>query len=152
VSIENCYNFRRISDALTTSGVVGARRLGELAAQDYEAVIDLLPADNPHAVADERGIVERQGLDYIHIPVDFARPALAKFQAFCDAMERVQGRKVHIHCAANYRVSAFYSLYAVAAGIWAETQGRDFVADLWNPQDYPAWSAFISEVREITSG
>ena len=42
MGIEESYNFRRIADGVTTSGVVGAKRLAGLAGEGYGAVVNLL--------------------------------------------------------------------------------------------------------------
>jgi protein tyrosine phosphatase (PTP) superfamily phosphohydrolase (DUF442 family) len=144
--IEDSYNFRMISDRLTTSGVVGADRLKALASQGYEVVLNLLPDSSEHAVANEQDIVESQRIEYIYIPVDFKAPGRTDFSRFSEALDRRFDSKIHIHCAANYRVSAFYSLYAASRGRWSADQARDFIHSVWRPADYPGWSEFIDEV------
>jgi hypothetical protein len=52
-----------------------------------------------------------------------------------------------VHCAANYRVSAFYSLYALRKGLCTEADADQLVRDVWDPSTYPAWHAFIAEER-----
>jgi uncharacterized protein (TIGR01244 family) len=145
--IDESYNFRRINDSLTTSGVVSADQLAELSREGYSAVINLLPGDSEHAVTDEARIVEDQGLAYVHIPVDFAAPTHADFEAFATAMDEHGGDRLHVHCAANFRVSAFYGLYAVRRGICTTSEADELVQDLWDPTEYPAWATFISEER-----
>lgn len=146
MAIANSYNFRKVNDALTTSGVIGGNRLKGLAAEGYEVVINLLPDDNEHAVPEEGDIVEAQGVEYVYIPVDFAQPRADDFACFVQAMDAAQGRKTHVHCAANYRVSAFYSLYAVQKGLWTEAEAQNFVHDLWRPADFPAWTRFMDDI------
>ncbi len=145
--IDTSYNFRRASPTVTTSGVVGARRLGHLREQGYAAVINLLPDDNQQAVANEQELVTNQGLIYVHIPVDFARPTDAVFAQFCRAMDALDSQQMHLHCAANFRVSAFYARYARDRGWWKTAQAEAFVLDLWNPADYPGWVAFFSAIK-----
>jgi len=145
-SIEDSYNFRMISDRLTTSGVVGADRLEALASQGYEVVVNLLPDSSEHAVANEQEIVESQRIEYIYIPVDFSAPGPADLARFSEALDRLADTKIHIHCAANYRVSAFYSLYAAIRGRWSADQATDFIHSVWQPAEYPAWSDFIESV------
>jgi uncharacterized protein (TIGR01244 family) len=146
MAIEDSYNFRRVSDTLTTSGVVGAERLKELSALGYQAVINLLPDSSEFAVADERALVESQGIAYVHIPVDFGRPARADFEQFVAAMDNIDQKKLHIHCAANYRVSVFYSLYAQGKGLWDAEAASSFVSSVWEPRDHPGWPDFIAEI------
>ena len=144
--IEDSYNFRMISGRLTTSGVVGADRLEALASQAYEVVVNLLPDSSEHAVSNEQDIVESQRIEYIYIPVDFKAPGRADLTRFSKALDRLSGSKIHIHCAANYRVSAFYSLYAASRGHWSADQATDFIHSVWRPADYPGWSEFIDEI------
>ncbi len=146
-SVDGSYNFRRVSDRLTTSGVVGAVRLGVLAEQGYQAVINLLPDSSEQAVLQEEQLVRAQGLDYIHIPVDFAQPSVADYTRFCAQMDRLEHARVHVHCAANYRVTAFYGCYAEQRGLWSREQAVQFIADVWQPQNYPGWPQWFDAVR-----
>jgi uncharacterized protein (TIGR01244 family) len=146
VDIEAAYNFRRVTERLTTSGVVRPDALKALAPQGYQAVVNLLPDTSEYAVADERDIVESQGIEYIHIPVDFKRPKQADFALFSQALDRILERKVHVHCAANYRVSAFYSLYEVTRGRWTADRAMEFIRGVWQPADHPGWAEFISDI------
>jgi uncharacterized protein (TIGR01244 family) len=151
MSIEESYNFRRIDERLTTSGLVSVTQLNDLHREGYDAVINLLPGSNARAVADEARIVQDQGLDYVHIPVDFEAPTHADLEAFAAAMDARPGQKIHVHCAANYRVSAFYSLYALRNGLCTEDEANAIVHDIWNPADHPPWSAFIADERTRTT-
>lgn len=146
MDIETSYNFRRINDRLTTSGLVKSAGLKVLAAQGYAAVINLLPETNEYATPGEREIVEAQGIEYIYIPVDFKQPTRFDFEKFSAALDQVGEKKVHVHCAANYRVSTFYSLYQVRAGRWSIDQANEFIRGIWRPEEHPGWSDFISEI------
>jgi protein tyrosine phosphatase (PTP) superfamily phosphohydrolase (DUF442 family) len=147
MSIDDSYNFRRVDERVTTSGLVSAEQLSNLRAEGYAAVINLLPDSYEHAVADEARIVQDQGIDYVYIPVDFDAPTHADFEAFVDAMDRRRGQQIHVHCAANFRVSAFYTLYARQRGLLDDDAANELVQGIWNPADYPAWSTFIESER-----
>jgi protein tyrosine phosphatase (PTP) superfamily phosphohydrolase (DUF442 family) len=116
-------------------------------AEGYDVVIDLLPGDSSYAVANEGAIVQSQGVGYVHIPVDFAAPTHADLDSFTTAMDENAGKAIHVHCAANYRVSAFYSLYALAKGWWSAKEADAHIRDVWNPEEYPAWERFIALER-----
>jgi protein tyrosine phosphatase (PTP) superfamily phosphohydrolase (DUF442 family) len=146
-AVEDSYNFRRVSETVTTSGVVMPEALGGLAAAGYELVVNLLPEDSEHAVEDERAIVERQGLAYAYIPVDFASPRRSDFESFAAVMDANPAAVTHVHCAANYRVSAFYGLYALRKRWWTVEQADEHIAGLWTPAEHPVWRAFIASVR-----
>ena len=147
MTIDHTFNFRRVSDRVTTSGLVNAEQLATLGSEGYRLVINLLPDSYEHAVHDEATIVRDQGLDYVYIPVDFAAPTHDDFVAFSDAMRAHADDTVHVHCAANYRVSAFYGLYAQSRGLCTEAEADALVQGLWNAADYPAWTEFIAAER-----
>jgi uncharacterized protein (TIGR01244 family) len=147
VTIDESYNFRRINERLTTSGVVSDAQLRALHAEGYDAVINLLPDDHPQAVADEARIVRDQGLDYVHIPVNFDAPVHGDFEAFAAELDARADQELHVHCAANFRVSAFYGLYALRRGLCTEPEADALVHDLWDPAQYPVWSRFITDER-----
>jgi len=144
VAVEDSFNFRRIDDQVTTSGVVGADRLAELAVQGYSAVINLLPDDSEWAVENEAGIIADQGLAYVYIPVTWNDPTDADLAAFTEAMTAVEG-KVHVHCAANFRVTAFYAIYAQQNLSWSADQSEELISGVWNPADHDPWQAFIAD-------
>ena len=82
------------------------------------------------------------------IPVDFQEPTRADFDAFVAAMDARATSKVHVHCAANYRVTAFVSLYAQRRGLCTEAEADELVRSVWDPTEFPAWSTLISDERE----
>jgi protein tyrosine phosphatase (PTP) superfamily phosphohydrolase (DUF442 family) len=147
MGLDGSFNFHRVNANITTSGVVGDELLRQLGSEGYDAVINLLPDSSEHAVSDEADIVVGQGLTYVHIPVDFEAPEHSDLEAFSTAMDELEGKTVHIHCAANYRVTAFYGLHAVAKGDQSATDADELAGHFWSPADYPAWATFIAEER-----
>lgn len=148
LGIESSFNFRRVSDRVTTSGLVTAEDLSDLEAEGYEVVVNLLPDSSEQAFAGEAASVRGQGVGYVHIPVDFAAPSCDQFEEFAAVMDANAERRVHVHCAANYRVSAFYSLYAMRRGWWTAEEADEHVRSIWAPSDHPGWSEFIAAERE----
>jgi len=144
MGVEDSYNFRRVNDGLTTSGLVSAEQLGDLSREGYDAVINLFP-DGERAVPDEARIVQDQGIDYVYIPVDFEAPLRADLDAFTEAMDARTGRKIHVHCAANYRATAFYALYAVRHGLCTADEADELVRSVWDPAEFPVWRDWMSE-------
>jgi hypothetical protein len=56
-------------------------------------------------------------------------------------MEAARGRKVWAHCAANYRVSAFVSIYGQRYLGWSAEKAQALIDQLWQPNE--VWQAFI---------
>ena len=150
MSVDQAYNFRAIDDAVSTSGLLSEEQLAQLRASGYEAVINLLPHDSQYAIKNEESIVIGQGLDYLYVPVDFAAPTEQDYAAFVKAMQSCQGRtKVLIHCAANYRVSAFYSIYAYEYLGWPASRAWRHIESIWSPLENPPWDQFIARYIPI---
>eukprot|EP00903_Cladosiphon_okamuranus_P004417 g4415.t1 len=142
-SIQDAYNFKQLDAETSSSGAVTSEQVQSLAASGYQAVINLLPEENDHALDGEKQLIEAQGLDYIHIPVDFNAPMDADYEAFSKAMDKLGGQKLHVHCAANWRVSAFYAIYQVRKNTWSVDQAREHISAIWSPEEYPAWQDFL---------
>lgn len=146
MSIDKAYNYRAVSETLATAGRLEPEQLAQLGAAGYEVVINLLPHSSQYAVPGEQRMVEEQGIEYFYLPVDFAEPTLADYREFRQLMARVGERKLLIHCAANYRVSAFYSRYAIEAGRWSAAEADQFMLSIWQPDEHPPWPRWLEEV------
>lgn len=152
MAVSDAYNFRRIDDRLSTSGLLNEEQLGQLGGEGYQIVIDLLPHDNEWAIPGEQGIVEAQGIDYRYIPVDFEAPDRQDYARFEETMEATGATMTHVHCAANFRVSAFYAIYGARQLGWTEQQARTFIAETWDPAEHPPWDAFVAEMLATAQG
>lgn len=93
MAIADAYNYRRINNTVSTSGIPTRDQLGGLKAEGFEAVVNLLPDESLSAVAGEGDVVLGQGLEYYHIPVDFEDPTEEDFNAFSQALVDVGDKK-----------------------------------------------------------
>lgn len=147
--------WQRLSSRITTSGQPTEAQLGDLARLGVRHVINLAPHDHEHALVDETASVEALGMRYTHIPVPFDNPTSDHWSAFCDAMNDSADESVHVHCAVNYRVSAFmYRWHRDIAGM-AEPNARALMAQQWQPDrvDHPQtrpWAIFIEPAPELS--
>ena len=136
------YNYREAGPLLATSGQPTVDQLRELAAQGFEAVINLALHNDPkYSLPDEAGLVRSLGLAYTHIPVQFAEPTEQNLLDFFAAMDQSANRKTLVHCAANYRVTAFLGLYRVIRQNKAPEEAFALMRQTWEAN--PTWSAFI---------
>src|SRR5580704_18143777 len=135
------YNWRRLDDRITTSGQPTEPQLAEIRALGVRHVINLGLHSHEKALPDEAASVSRLGMNYLPIPVDFQNPTDADFAQFCAAMDRLQDVPVHVHCIANYRVSALFYRYRRDVRGTDEAQARADMEQLWQPEG--VWAAFI---------
>ncbi len=136
------YHWQRLDDRITTSGQPTEAEMAELGRLGVSTVVNLALTNSPRALPDEAATVIALGMRYIHIPVDFAAPTEANFASFCAAMAAAEGEKIHVHCAANYRVSAFFCRYRRDVLGIDPAQARADLEQIWQPD--AVWAAFIA--------
>lgn len=132
-----------VDDRLTTSGQPSEAQLRALEASGVTHVVNLGMHDHPKALPDEAASVARLGMTYIHIPVDFAAPRAEDLAEFAAVMDELSDCRVHVHCIANLRVSAFLYRYRVDRLGWTQAQARDEMERIWRPGD--VWAAFVGD-------
>jgi protein tyrosine phosphatase (PTP) superfamily phosphohydrolase (DUF442 family) len=147
MSTKEIYNYIKVDDQLITGGQPTEEQIKASAEEGFKAVINLATLDRQYSLKDEAGLAASLGLDYTHIPVDWENPQESDFEAFDKKMNQLSGNKILIHCAANYRVTAFYSLYAQKNLGWSEEQAEAFRSQIWKGSHYPVWEAFIGKMR-----
>jgi uncharacterized protein (TIGR01244 family) len=138
---ETIYNWRRLDDRITTSGQPTEPQLADIHALGVRHIINLGLHSHEKALPDEAASVSRLGMTYIHIPVDFQKPTDRNFDQFCSAMEQLKEVPVHVHCIANYRVSAFFYRYRRDVLGMDEAQARADMEQVWRPSG--VWATFV---------
>ena len=138
---EAIYNWRRLNERLTTSGQPTEGQLHELQALGVTHVVNLGLHSHGKALPDEAGSVTRLGMSYVHIPVDFQNPTETDFQQFSSTLAELHGATVHVHCIANFRVSAFFYRYRRDVLGLDERKARADMMEIWEPTD--VWASFV---------
>lgn len=143
--LQEIKNFVAIGDLIGTGGQPSESQLQDVASAGYQVVINLGLLDPKYCLRDEAGLVADLGMTYHHIPVVFTDPKLDDFRRFADVMISHRDHKVFIHCALNWRVSAFVSLYGELRLGWSPSRADSHMRIFWEPND--AWLAFARECR-----
>ena len=139
---EAIYNWRRLDNRITTSGQPTEEQLADIHALGVRHIVNLGLHTHEKALPDEAGSASRLGMSYIHIPVDFQNPTEDDFDQFCAVMEQLKEVPVHVHCIANYRVSAFFYRYRRDVLGMSEAGARADMEQIWHPEG--VWVTFIS--------
>jgi protein tyrosine phosphatase (PTP) superfamily phosphohydrolase (DUF442 family) len=151
MSIQDIYNYHKVDDQVITGGQPTAEQLKSAAEEGFNTVINLA-TERPGNSLDEVGLVQFLGMAYYHIPVDWDDPKRSDFEAFENLVNQLTDRKILIHCAANFRVTAFYSLYAMKHLGWSEAQADEFRGLVWQGSNFPIWEKFVSDVKASIKG
>lgn len=147
LSTHDIYNYIKVNEHLVTGGQPTAEQLRAAADEGFEAVINLATEKPTDFSEDEGELVRSLGMDYYPLPVEWERPAFKDFRRFEELLASLGTSKLLIHCAANFRVSAFFSLYALKHLCWTEDQAEAFRQPVWRGSDYPIWELFIHQVK-----
>lgn len=141
MGLESIKNFIRVSEGIASSGQPEADQFNAIASAGYEVVINLAMPDSRNALADEGGLVTSLGMAYVHIPVPFEAPTVDHLRRFIGVMNAFSGRRVWVHCALNFRVSAFLFQYLrLALGV-DKTQAQRAILPSWTPD--AVWQRFM---------
>lgn len=147
MSTSEIYNYIKVNENLITGGQPTAEQLKSAAAEGFVIVINLATINPRYSLEDEAGLVDSLGMTYYHIPVDWENPEEGDFLAFERLLAHLPAGKTIIHCAANFRVTAFYSLYAEKHLGWSAEQAEEFRAQIWKGSSYTVWESFIRRMR-----
>jgi len=150
MSLEDILNFRALGlgGRIGTAGQPAEYQFETIKSSGYETVINLALSTSLGALPNEREIVEKNGLSYIHIPVVWEDPTAGDLNQFFAAMDARADQRVFVHCAMNKRVSAFMFLYRVLRLKEPEEVARKDLLKIWTPE--PHWQRFIE--RSLASG
>jgi protein tyrosine phosphatase (PTP) superfamily phosphohydrolase (DUF442 family) len=135
-------NYRRLDSRLATAGQPSTEQFAGIG-KAFDVVINLALPDSPNAIPNEADMAKRHGLGYIHIPVDFKKPTLDDLQRFFACMAENDGKRVFVHCALNWRVSAFLFLYRVIVQQLPVAQALTEMHAIWTPD--ATWREFINQ-------
>jgi protein tyrosine phosphatase (PTP) superfamily phosphohydrolase (DUF442 family) len=152
MSTQEIYNYRWVNAALITGGQPTEDQLKSAADEGFTTVINLATLNSRTTLPDEAGLVRSLGMTYHHMPVEWDDPKESDFVAFEQIMQQSGTGKTLLHCAANFRVTAFYGLFALKHLGWSERQVDEFRATIWQGSDYPVWEAFIRRMKSKIEG
>ena len=142
-------NYHEYSPWLASSGQPTRDQWPAVAAAGVDLVVNLAPLTDPGSYAEEGDLVRAQGMQYVHIPVDWEAPPLADVARFLAVMEKTRGQRVLVHCYANARGSAFTYLWRVHKLGHARAAAEADMVRIWDLNEgyelrnVPQWQALI---------
>lgn len=135
-------NYSRATEQIAISGLIGAGGAQALAAHGFKTIIDLRTATE--GTADEKALIDLNGMSYINIPMTVAGISEEQLAAFTKAMETAQA-PILIHCGSGNRAGAMWASYQIRKGVDPEVAlaaGRK--AGMRPPMEEKVRAAFIN--------
>ncbi len=137
---ENILNYIKINENISTSGQPSPAQFEVIAKHGFASVLNLAMPDSTNALPDEGGFVTEQGMNYFHIPVPFDAPTVEHLRLFINLVKILADEKVWVHCALNYRVSAFMYHYQRSV-LNIPVEKRVAMLQSWEPDS--VWAEFL---------
>jgi protein tyrosine phosphatase (PTP) superfamily phosphohydrolase (DUF442 family) len=141
-NLEAIFNYHLVNGTTATSGQPTEQQFSLIRDAGYQSVINLAPHSAENALPDEAGVLQRLGMRYVHIPVDFKNPTESEFQTFVAALQNSPTGRTWVHCAANMRVSAF--IYKYRRDVLHEDPmfAKVDLEKIWEP--FGVWKKFLA--------
>ncbi|MDZ7778995.1 MAG: protein tyrosine phosphatase family protein [Gemmatimonadota bacterium] len=144
--LDSIRNFQVVDDRLASAGQIAYDQVPLVRERGYDVVINLAVADEERN-GREGFHVAKEGLTYVHIPVDWEEPRVDDVREFFDVMEANRDRKIFVHCFANMRASAFVYLYRTLVEDVPEAEARATLHAVWDPAEEEPWADLIERVK-----
>ena len=136
-----CLNYIPINENLASSGQPNPMQFDAIAEAGFKYVINLAMHDSTDALYEEGGLVSEAGMNYFHIPVPFDAPTVEHLKLFLNLMTMLKDEKIWVHCAYNWRASAFiYHYQHSVLNIAPETIEMP-ILEQWKPNKI--WQTFL---------
>lgn len=146
--MKDIYNFLSYDELLSSSGMPTAEQMRAVAEAGVQLVINLAPHDVSNALPDEPELVDSLGMQYVNIPVTWGTPTRNDLKTFIEEMDASKDKKIHVHCQANFRASAFIALYRVLKLGWNTDDAMKVMHEIWDEDEYPVWKMFIEDTLD----
>ncbi|MEO0346736.1 MAG: protein tyrosine phosphatase family protein [Pseudomonadota bacterium] len=139
-------NYVAYDETFSSGGGVTAPALERLRDAGLERVIFLAYSDQEQSLENEDRVVDKLGMDFVHIPVRWDAPDANHFGLFAAIMQQAPERPTLVHCQANYRASAFAMLYRVIYDNVPLAEAKADMNAVWTPTE--TWTDFILDTLE----
>lgn len=105
-------NFLQVTPQFCTGGQPRPEHFEALKARGVKAVLNLRQPGE-HRADEEREAVEKAGLTYYNIPVNYQSPSIESVDEFLRLTDDPANRPMFIHCTAAIRVAAYWMIRRV---------------------------------------
>jgi|SRR5258706_604646 len=143
--IESIYNYLRLNDSLSSSGMPTPEQLPSIAENGVKVVVNLATSKSEGAIPNEKELVEKLGVSYFNIPVEWNNPTHENLDDFMNIMDKHKQDKVLVHCQANFRATGFIALYRILRLGWQKEDAYKDMNKIWDPTENPIWEQFFAE-------
>jgi len=126
---------------IASSGQPEKDEFKHIARAGFKHVVNIAMHNSDGALATEGSIVSELGMNYYHLPVLFDNPDKEHLLLFIKLLKILEPDKIWVHCALNFRVSAFLYHYLQLYHGKNQDEARSEIFNFWHPDD--KWQAIL---------
>lgn len=135
-------DFKQISNLIATSGQPTLDELKDIAELGYDTIINLSVPNSNLAIPREGQIAINNGMNYVHIHVQWQSPSSEQFKLFRSIMDSLKGKKVWVHCVGNVIAAYFVYTYLMNSPNSHDVKDAESIIDISTVTEN--WSQFIA--------
>lgn len=137
----NIGNYYQYNEMMASGAQPSEEQIKELKAQGFEVIINISTSTARNALSHEAQLVEAQGLDYIHFPVDCSNLRPIHYKTFSGIIKGAEDKKTFVHCAGNIKSSNLLHMYFVLEKGISEKESFETLKKIQNPE--PKWIKYF---------
>jgi uncharacterized protein (TIGR01244 family) len=119
-------NFSRVDATIGCGGATQPSAMAALGKEGFKSVINLrLATEQGVDIHASRTAAQSEGMKYIHIPFDTAKPDPALVDNFLAAVSDKSNQPVYIHCGSANRVGAVWMIKRVLQDGWDTQKAQE---------------------------
>lgn len=142
--MDNVANYTRISDRFAMGGQPSKKQIRDMKKAGVEVLIKLQVHEAVDGLPDEADTAHEVNLQYVSIPVSFAKPTKAQLAVFFEVMERYKDSNVFVHCVGGLCASGFVFLYLTTKMKMPVEDVQFQLKSICTPND--TWLKFVNEI------
>jgi protein tyrosine phosphatase (PTP) superfamily phosphohydrolase (DUF442 family) len=137
-------NYVENSPGISSAGMPTRRQFAAISEAGFRVVVNLAPPGSLGGHEDEQALVERNGMRYFSVPMDFDAPRAGDYERFAAILRQHRDERVLVHCQLSLRASTMVFLYRVIELGEDPDQAFGDVVRVWQPG--AEWQKFMREI------
>lgn len=143
VSADDIINYKAYSPLFSSAGQPTVEQFSTLKQDGFDKVIYVAYSDHDNSLPNADRLAKKQGLQYVHIPVEWDNPTASDFALIASVLEQDKDARTLLHCQMNFRASAFAMLYRVLYLDVDLAAAKKDMNTVWQPNQ--VWTDFMRE-------
>jgi protein tyrosine phosphatase (PTP) superfamily phosphohydrolase (DUF442 family) len=128
-------NYYKYNENLAAGGQPTPEQIEELKKSGFDIIINISPGSAKNALHNEHQIVEKNGMDYFHFPIDCSNLREIHYKTISGLLNSLEDKKIFMHCGANIKTSNLIHMYHVLEKGLDEQESLQILRKMQEPEE-----------------